>query len=121
MEEPQEKQEEQNSRSSSESSRNNSESRRSSMSTSTSSNEDTAESRKIMDGTATGNLLLRRSTRQIRSPPRYNDYALMSNIMNTSELMNYKQDKDKVEWVEAMNEEYNSIMKNQTWELIELP
>ena len=35
--------------------------------------------------------------------------------------MNYKQVKDKAEWVEAMNEEYNSIMKNQTWELTELP
>ena len=45
----------------------------------------------------------------------------MSNVMNTSETMNYKQDKDKEEWVEAMNEEYSSIMKNQTWELTELP
>jgi len=65
------------------------------MSTSTSSEEDTAERRRIMDGTPTGNLILRRSTRQIRPPPRYNYYALMYNIMNTSEPMNYKQAKDK--------------------------
>ena len=58
------------------------------MSTSTSSEEDTVESRRIMDGTPTRNLMLRRSTRQIRPPPRYNDYALMSNIMNTSEPTN---------------------------------
>ena len=45
----------------------------------------------------------------------------MSNLMNIGEPMNYKQAKDKAEWVEAMNEEYNSIMKNQTWELTELP
>ena len=70
MEEPQEKQEEQNnrsnserSRSNSESSRNNSESSKSRMSTSTSLEEDTAESRNIIDGTPTGNLMLRRSTR----------------------------------------------------------
>ena len=73
-----------------------------------------------MDGTPVGNLMLRRSIRQTRPPPRYNDYALMSNLMNISEPMNYKQAKDKEEWVEAMNEEYNSIMKNQTWELTEL-
>ena len=87
------------------------------MSTSTSSEEDTAESRRIIDGTPAGNLMIRRSTRQILPPPRYNDYALMSNIMNINEPLNYKQAKDKAEWVEAMNEEYNSIMKNQTWEL----
>ena len=91
------------------------------MSTSTSSEEDTTKNRRILDGTPTYNLMLRRLTIQIRPPPRYNDYALMSNIMNTSEPMNYKQAKDKEEWVEAMNEEYNSIMKNQTWELTELP
>ena len=84
------------------------------MSTFTSSNEDIAESKRTMDGTPIGNLMLRSSTREIHPPPRYNDYALMSNIMNISEPMNYKQDKDKAKWVEAMNEEYNSIMKNQT-------
>ena len=65
------------------------------MSTSTSSEEDTTESRMIMDGTPAGNLMLRRSTRQARPPPRYNDYALISNLMNISEPMNYKQAKDK--------------------------
>ena len=88
VEEPQEKQEEQNSNSNNERSRSSSESSKSRMSISTSSEEDTAESKKIMDGTPTGNLILRRSTRQIRPTPRYNDYALMSNIMNTSEPMN---------------------------------
>ena len=119
MEEPQEKQEEQNnrSRSNSESSRNNSESSKSRMSTSTSSEEDTSKSKRIMDGTSVGNLMLRRSIRKTHPPPRYNDYDLMSNLMNIGEPMNYKQAKDKAEWVEAMNEEYNSIMKNQTWEL----
>ena len=91
------------------------------MSTSTSSEEDIAENIRTMDGIPTGNLMLRRSTRQIRPPPRYNDYALMTNLMNISEPMNYKQAKDKAELVEAMNEEYNSIVKNQTWELTELP
>ena len=29
--------------------------------------------------------------------------------------------KNKEEWVTAMNEEYNSIMRNKTWDLLELP
>ena len=41
--------------------------------------------------------------------------------MNVKESLSYEQAKDKKEWVNAMNEEYNSIMKNQTWELTELP
>ena len=118
VEQPQEKEQEQSSRSNG-SNTSHSQNSRSNMSTSISSDEDTAESRRIMDGTPTGNVGLRRSSRQIRPPSRYDDYALMSNAMN--EPMNYKQAKDKEEWVEAMNEEYNSIMKNQTWELTELP
>ena len=45
----------------------------------------------------------------------------MANVMNVKESLSYEQAKDKKEWVNAMNEEYNSIMKNQTWELTELP
>ena len=41
--------------------------------------------------------------------------------MNVKESLSYEQAKDKKEWVNAMNEEYNSIMKNQTWELTKLP
>ena len=106
MEETQEKQEEQNSRSNSERSRSstersrsNSESRKRKMSTSTSSEEDTAKSERTMDGIPTSNLRLRRSTRQTRPPPRYNDYSLMSKIMIISEPMNYKQAKDKADRV----------------------
>ena len=56
----------------------------SNMSTSTSSDECTSESRRIMDGTPAGNGILRSSTRKTRPPPRYNDYALMTNLMNIS-------------------------------------
>jgi hypothetical protein len=114
VEQPQENQQEQGSRS-------NSENSKSSMSTSNSSDDETAESRRIMDGTPTGDVVLRRSSRQTRRPSRYDDYALMTNIMQVNEPMNYKHAEDKEEWVEAMNDEYNSIMKNQTWELTELP
>jgi len=40
--------------------------------------------------------------------------------MNVVEPINYEQDKEHEEWRNAMNEEYEYLMKNQTWELIEL-
>ena len=45
----------------------------------------------------------------------------MTNVMNVIETFNYDQAKDNEEWVNVMNEEYNSIMRNKTWELVELP
>lgn len=41
--------------------------------------------------------------------------------MTIFEPLNYEQAKTHKEWMEAMKEEYDSIMKNETWELTELP
>ena len=41
--------------------------------------------------------------------------------MTVFEPLNYEQAKNHKEWMEAMKEEYDSIMKNETWELTELP
>ena len=97
----------------------------SSMSTSSSSESsqggDSPQSRRIMDGTPTGIEAPRRSSRQTQLPARYRDYALMSNIMNVEEPIDYEQAKQHEPWINAMNDEYASLMKNQTWELVELP
>jgi len=45
----------------------------------------------------------------------------MSQVMTVFEPLNYEQAKNHKEWVEAMKEEYDSIMKNETWELTKLP
>ena len=45
----------------------------------------------------------------------------MTSVMNVIEPLNYDQSKDKEEWVNSMNEEYNAIMRNKTWELVEFP
>eukprot|EP00253_Pinus_taeda_P025555 PITA_25555 len=45
----------------------------------------------------------------------------MSQIMNVVEPSSYDEAKEYEEWRNAINEEYNSIMKNDTWELTELP
>jgi hypothetical protein len=63
---------------------------------------------------------LRRSSRQIQLPERYKDYALMSSISNVIEPMNFDEANEHDEWQNAMEEEYESIMKNNTWELTEL-
>ena len=63
----------------------------------------------------------RRSSRQSQVPVKYKDYALMSQVMNVVEPSSYDEAKEYEEWRNAMNEEYNSIMKNDTWELTELP
>jgi hypothetical protein len=40
--------------------------------------------------------------------------------MNVVEPLNYEQAKDHKEWMDAMKEEYDSIIKNETWELTKL-
>ena len=85
----------------------------------TSFEEDTSESGRIMDGTPIGSV--RRSTRQTQPPTRFRDYALMTNVLNIIEPLNFEQAKDKKEWMDAMSQEYNSIMKNETWELTKFP
>jgi len=45
----------------------------------------------------------------------------MSQVMNVVEPQHYDEAEEYEEWINAMNEEYNSIMKNDTWELTELP
>lgn len=45
----------------------------------------------------------------------------MSLVMNVVEPSNYEEDKKYEEWTYAMNEEYNSIMKNDTYELTKFP
>jgi hypothetical protein len=45
----------------------------------------------------------------------------MSSISNVIEPMGFDEDNEHDEWKNAMEEEYESIMKNSTWELTELP
>ena len=72
----------------------------------------------IMDGTPTGTIVPRRSSCQTHPPVKFRDYALMTSIMNVIEPLNCEQAKDKEEWVTTMKEEYNSIMRNKTWDLV---
>ena len=44
----------------------------------------------------------------------------MTQVMNVVEPTSYEQAKTHKDWNNAMNEEYESIMKNETWELTEV-
>jgi hypothetical protein len=65
------------------------------------------------------NEALRRSTRQIKTPTRYKDYALMSQVMSVEEPLNFEKAKDHKKWMNVMQEEYDYIVKNGTCELTE--
>ena len=65
--------------------------------------------------------LLRKSSRKTQIPLRLKDYALMSNVLNIVEPTNYKEASQFKEWRAAMNEEIESILRNDTWDLVELP
>ena len=45
----------------------------------------------------------------------------MSAVANSSEPTSYKEAKEDQHWVDAMKVEYNALMKNKTWRLVELP
>eukprot|EP00253_Pinus_taeda_P035070 PITA_35070 len=65
--------------------------------------------------------LPRRSGRKTRLPAKLRDYALMSKILNIVEPLNYEEASRSDEWRVAMHEEMESIYRNHTWDLVELP
>ena len=54
-------------------------------------------------------------------PARYMENAFITNMMNVVEPSSYKEVNERSEWKIAMEQEYDSIIKNNTWELVELP
>eukprot|EP00253_Pinus_taeda_P027661 PITA_27661 len=65
--------------------------------------------------------LPRRSGRKTRLPAKFRDYALMSKILNIVEPSNYEEASKSNEWRAAMHEKMESIYRNDTWDLVELP
>jgi len=55
-----------------------------------------------------------KSTRQIRLPKRYTDYALTSIVLNVIEPMTFNKTNAHEEWRKEMKEEYDSIIKNKS-------
>ena len=64
---------------------------------------------------------LKRSGRKVQMPARYRKNAFITSMMNVVEPSSYKEANESNEWKIAMEQEYDSIIRNNTWELVELP
>ena len=64
---------------------------------------------------------LRRSGRKIKLPARYRENAFITSMMNVVEPSSYREENQCSEWKIAIEQEYESILKNNTWDLVELP
>ena len=69
-------------------------------------------------------VVLRRSSRILRSPQRYSSTLRYILLIDRGEPESYDeaiQDRESVKWELAMKDEMDSLISNQTWQLIELP
>ena len=71
---------------------------------------------------------LRRSTRERKKPTYLDDYILLAELDGhrlllsiNDEPWDYNEAKEKKVWRDACEDEIKSIVKNKTWELVELP
>uniref|UniRef100_A0A2N9GSR4 Integrase catalytic domain-containing protein n=1 Tax=Fagus sylvatica TaxID=28930 RepID=A0A2N9GSR4_FAGSY len=66
---------------------------------------------------------VRRSTRERHPSTRYStsEYVLITDEGEPESFQEVQSHKDKQSWMEAMHEEMNSLHKNNTYELVELP
>ena len=63
----------------------------------------------------------KRTTRsQLKNLSKVN-YALMARVMDVEEPTNFEEATGSEVWENAMQDEFNTLVKNQTWELFELP
>ena len=53
-------------------------------------------------------------------PARYRENAFITSMMNVVEPSSYEEANECSEWKIVMEQEYESITRNNTWELVEL-
>jgi chromatin remodeling complex protein RSC6 len=59
--------------------------------------------------------------RQSKKPKRFSSYAALMTSLVNAEPSTFEEAVKKKEWKEAMMEEYQSIMKNDVWEIVPRP
>lgn len=76
-------------------------------------------------GSSSSNTEPRRSSRKNKGvpPERYGINAIyeLNSIYIPKNVEEVMRDKNRVKWLEAMREELNSMEKNETWDICELP
>jgi hypothetical protein len=61
------------------------------------------------------------SFKESKRPHKFSNYAVLMSKIIDSELSTFKEAIEKQEWKDAMMEEYQSIMKNDVWEVVPRP
>ena len=89
---------------------------------------ETCQEEEEIDGEVTKSQTLRRSERQISTPKYLEDYFLLAEELGEEILLylngeprSFGEAKDSREWTKACEEEIESIEKNKTWILVDLP
>ena len=59
--------------------------------------------------------------RESRAPERIGSYLAMVTSITNSEPTTFEQEADQQVWRDAMQEEYDSIMRNDVWEVVPRP
>jgi hypothetical protein len=60
----------------------------------------------------------RQAVRESKPPKRFCSYLAMVSSIKESEPSTFEEAVDREVWRDAMMEEYNSIMKNDVWEVV---
>ena len=63
----------------------------------------------------------RREVKESKTPKRYSSYLAQVTSLCKSEPTTYEEASAHQVWRDAMMEEYNSIMKNEVWEVVPRP
>lgn len=66
-------------------------------------------------------ILMPRNKRQIKRPIKFDDYAMFAGYEEPESYMEALESSNTEEWKAAMDEEMNSLMENDTWDLVEKP
>jgi hypothetical protein len=60
-------------------------------------------------------------SRKTSSQKQCNSFSLMEHVLDACDYDTYEHENGKLEWENVMSNEYNSLMKNKTWDFILRP
>jgi hypothetical protein len=85
-------------------------------------NEDKKKPKWLIEGYFESDMMDRNFEKRItRSQSSILNFALMAKVTNMDDPYNYAEASKKKEWNEAMEAEFNALVKNDTWNLVKLP
>jgi hypothetical protein len=85
-------------------------------------NEDKKNPKWLIKGHSESDMMDRNFEKRItRSQSSILNFALMAKVMKMDDPDNYAEASKKKEWNEAMEVEFNALVKNDTWDLVKLP